>query len=304
RGIDEAGSLRIDLGGSRDRTGGALMSIRLQNQAWREVKTDTAAEMLLLIACTDIADDEGNSIWASDEYLSWKTGISLRTIQAIKKKWREAGVLIPRGLFNLETKEQVFQDDMDVSRGTGGRGWVVLYQVRLGALAAKTPWKVATAATFTEGRKDHVERSQPEAQKVATAAQEGRNLAQRNKEDPSVDPSGNPLGERGVKTAIADALAVKSPPFQDSFTGKNKTKKPEHPELEACCKVLWQDFIGANPEEKLDWHRGVEGPVKKLLAEIPSMTAAKLKEYCANRRTTPGTRQAELPKLYLWFITN
>jgi len=97
------------------------MSVHLQSLVWQTVDVH-GAEMLLLIAYADIGDDEGNSIYASDEHMSWKTGIPLRTIQLIKRKWRENGVLIPVGLLNLATKERVLKEGNVVSGGTGGRG--------------------------------------------------------------------------------------------------------------------------------------------------------------------------------------
>jgi hypothetical protein len=180
------------------------MSVHLQNLVWRTVDVH-GSEMLLLIAYAGIGDDEGNSIYASDEHMPWKTGIPLRTIQGIKKKWRESGVLVPVGLLNLTTKERVIREVNVTRGGTGGRGWVVLYRLCLEPLPRKKSWtqtrgkKVASAGTFCdEGRNSGSGRSQLNRRKVAMLSPEGRNGARPNKEDPSVEPSDEPSAPAAV----------------------------------------------------------------------------------------------------------
>lgn len=192
------------------------MSTRMLDRVWQSVDV-TGAELLLLLSYADICDDDGNGIWCSDEYTVWKTGVAASTLAAIKKKWREMKVLYPVGFHHLETRQSVITD-VNVVRGIGGRGWAVLYQLCLEPLPVKAVWKhpramkVPIDRTFNDGRKVPIdrtfretegsnsqrERSQPAAEKVPMVGAEGPNRLFAYKEDPLVEPLGNPLGEEAA----------------------------------------------------------------------------------------------------------
>lgn len=107
------------------------------------------------------------------------------------------------------------------------------------------------------------------------------------------------------KTAVANTPAQgRQPTLDASFTQKTKKTESEDPETQACCRTVYDDFAQANPGVRLNWHKAIRGPVKKLRSEVPSLTAVELENLLKHRRATPGVRQAELPKLYLTSITN
>ena len=191
------------------------MSNTMMARVWNTVDLTqlSDAEGKLLLAYADIANDDGDGIWASDEYTHWKTGVALRTIQASKKKWRESGVLCSTGFYHIASGK-IFVADVSIERGSGGRGWAAIYRLCLDPLARKEPWKklkpvkVAVDATFNPGRpiqnghssgeekvavdatftgekvaKSDTEGRKPEQEKVAKSDTEGRKIDQRNKEE-------------------------------------------------------------------------------------------------------------------------
>lgn len=74
---------------------------------------------LLLIALADHADDDGENVWPSVPYLSWKTNLSESGVRKLMKRFRDDGVLIA------------------VDREGGGRRRSVIYRLNLDALPAK-----------------------------------------------------------------------------------------------------------------------------------------------------------------------
>lgn len=218
----------------------------MQSEVWKTVSLP-APEMLLLLSVSDLAHDDGGGIFASDEYLSWKTGIPIRTIQAIKKKWRDSRVLVPVGFYHLDSRQSVLTD-VSVVRGMGGRGWTVLYRLSLEPFAKKEPWrqgrtkKVAISATFNNGQKVAIaagEGRNGAQQKVATDAPEGRNGAQRNKEELSVELSGNLSGEQG--------------PLPFSTSGQSKAAE-RRPATESVLTIRQRDFLKPLPDK---WEFGL-----------------------------------------------
>lgn len=102
--------------------------------------------------------------------------------------------------------------------------------------------------------------------------------------------------EEFFKTATADAVAGDGEP--SSVPSSMKSKKAEHPEHAECSKAFYDDFTGANPDVKLEWHSGFAVPARALLRRNPSMTAAVLRTCLANRRATPGVVVCEEPASY------
>jgi hypothetical protein len=205
------------------------------DRVWQTVDV-TGAELLLLLSYADICDDQGNGIWCSDEYTMWKTGIGRSTLVATKKKWREMGVLYPVGFYHIESKQSI-RADVNATRGVGGRGWTILYQLCLDPLPAKTAWKegrakkVPISGTFNTGQKVPVdgtfedskgadgwtERCQPLDEKVPISGREGAETHQRNKEEPLVEPLGNPLGERKAAPLSESVLVIARQRFWECY---------------------------------------------------------------------------------------
>jgi hypothetical protein len=96
---------------------GAVMSVFIQTKAWQSSLQGN--QMLVMQALADCADDDG---WAypSIAYLTWKTGVSRRTIQTILGSFRESGII--------------------AGNPTAGEA-STRYQIIVENLPIKTPWK-------------------------------------------------------------------------------------------------------------------------------------------------------------------
>jgi len=153
------------------------LSTYCTNIVWR--KLDVAGtEKVLLLAVADIANDEGENIHPSNEYLEWMTGVPVRTIQYYKAKWKKIGGLVP------------------VENEHGGAGNFVRYKLNLGAFPIKAGWRTAgekkgaivTPFVSPEGCKEKDVKGARSDKKGAMDGSEGCNSAYRNKEEPLAEP--------------------------------------------------------------------------------------------------------------------
>ena len=65
------------------------MSISLMSQVWR---LDVGhGEQIVLLALADFADDDGENVYPSVDYIAWKTGYKVRQVQNIMALLRAAG---------------------------------------------------------------------------------------------------------------------------------------------------------------------------------------------------------------------
>ena len=70
------------------------MSIELMSTVFRLPQTVSATDKILLLALTDFANSEGNSVYPSVDTLSERTSLTTRCIKSRMAGWRESGLLL------------------------------------------------------------------------------------------------------------------------------------------------------------------------------------------------------------------
>jgi hypothetical protein len=229
------------------------MSVKLMSRVWGTIGL-SGSELILALALADIADDEGNNIRPSVSYLAWKANVSERTVQSILDKWITSGALVPVAAWDWRAEERRPLKLTEDGKPQGGRGILTIYKLDLTKFPTKKSWgelrgftrengdevapvspvKGAEVAPFTS-----IPQSAPATVKGANCDTKGCNLDTKgcnlqhervqssvahNRKIREVIREEYPLGEAGVKTAIADALAGKTPPFGIRLPGRTKPK--------------------------------------------------------------------------------
>jgi len=124
------------------------------------------------LSLADFASHDGNGVHPSNEYLTWRTGMSGTTIRRHMAELRKLGVLVA-------------QENM-----AGGRGRIPIYRLNVDALPKRKPWretrwmgKGAQSDCLLES-----ERQSSATEKAVVFDHKGSQKTLRNKEDPGGYP--------------------------------------------------------------------------------------------------------------------
>lgn len=185
------------------------MSVKLVHAVFNSVRV-SGNEALVLLAVADLANDDGDNIYPSPEYLAWKSGgMTERTVQSILSRWREIGALQVVGELRIADKgKERAAVIRPLSAATGGRGTRPVYRLDLSKFPVKRAWEsdrmgedVSPIVTAKGCNRKQPKGEGTDGRRVKLEAAEGCKIAQRNKEvEPLVEPSGKPLGGNAKKT--------------------------------------------------------------------------------------------------------
>lgn len=97
------------------------MSVKLMTKVWDSDLPTT--EKFLCLALADFANDNGESVFPSQEYMAWKVSKDARSVRRALARLKELGVLVA------------------LSGTGGGRGITVHWRIEESALPAREPFR-------------------------------------------------------------------------------------------------------------------------------------------------------------------